>query len=240
MRGSPARSSSAPARRGPPASLEELRLRARGLGGRTVGALAQRLGDALPTDPVHAKGFVGGLIERGLGADPDAYDRPDFLALGVELKTVPVDAAGQPTASTFCCAIDMDGSTSVAWENARLARKLGHVLWVPVLEDPNVSHRQIMTPLWWKPDDREWKALRGDWEDLMGQIGAGQAAALTAYEGVALQVRPKGRNAQSRTVVPTEDGAGWGQPLGFYLRRRFVAAVLGRLRGTQQESISGH
>ena len=69
----------------------------------TIGAgLGTPLGD-LP--PLRAKGLAGTLIERALGASAGSTAEPDFPALGIELKTIPIDAAGRICESTFVCTI---------------------------------------------------------------------------------------------------------------------------------------
>ena len=117
-----------------PRSETELVIRARALAGRTIGEVAAELGLPCPLDLRRAKGFVGGLIERVLGADAGPRALPDFSALGVELKTLPVDAQGRPVESTFVCTIPLTEVANLEWEDSPVLRKLRRVLWVPVWE----------------------------------------------------------------------------------------------------------
>ena len=48
----------------PPASIDELLVRARALSGLVVGEVAARVARPLPADEKRAKGFVGDVIER--------------------------------------------------------------------------------------------------------------------------------------------------------------------------------
>ncbi|MBI3178429.1 MAG: DNA mismatch repair protein MutH, partial [Deltaproteobacteria bacterium] len=80
-----------------PAREEDLLRRASDLSGQSVGELAATLGVQVPSDLRHSKGLMGCLAELALGSEPKAGDGPDFPHLGIELKTVPVDAAGIPT-----------------------------------------------------------------------------------------------------------------------------------------------
>lgn len=217
-----------PCRMPPPANELELRLRAAALSGRTVGDLAAALRAELPPSNLRGKGFVGQLVEHALGADADAGERPDFVVLGIELKTVPMTTGGRPKESTFVCSIDLREAQHATWADSRLCRRLQAVLWVPV-QAANVAplaERTFGAPVLWRPTDGEREALRADWEDLMGAIGAGRGGSLTAHEGTVLQVRPKAAHARVRTVGPDADGAGSILPLGFYLRASFVGAVL--------------
>jgi DNA mismatch repair protein MutH len=217
----------APASRRPaPVNVRELELRAEALFGRTVAELARGLAVELPPDERRAKGFVGQLVERALGADPTAGDRPDFPDLGVELKTVPVDEAGVPVESTFCCSIRMDAADRSRWEESRLERRLRCVLWVPIqaARSAPLPDRRFGRARLWRPSPDELALLRADWEDLMGAIGAGRPP--SAHEGRVLQVRPKAATSEDRTVAPSEDGAEATLPLGFYLRPSFTRTLL--------------
>lgn len=213
-------------RRCAPESEEELILRAQMLAGRRVGQLAKALEVPLPDSPTRAKGFVGQLVELALGADPDAGERPDFVALGVELKTLPLNQKGVPAESTFCCTIDRHAAERACWEDSRLRQRLAKVLFVPVdaASTATLCERSFHDPLIWKPNNDDLRRLREDWVHLMGRLGAGLS--LSAHLGDVLQVRPKGRNASVRTAT----AVGNGQPVAFYLRARFTSELLSRMR----------
>jgi len=215
-------------RRPSPESLAELVVRAHALCGHTLGEVAAGLGVPVPSVRRSAKGFAGQLLELALGAAADAGDGPDFPALGVELKTIPLGARGQPIESTFVCAVSMAEAGREEWATSRLRRRLAHVLFVPLssarLGTP--GERRIGQARLWQPSPNEEALLRADWEDLMGAIGAGHAEELRAERGAALQVRPKAASARVRTVGIMPDGAGRVAPLGFYLRARFTAQLL--------------
>src|SRR5688500_18797590 len=86
-----------------PATESELMARARALSGMSLAELARQFGIAVPEAQLRAKGWVGQLLERALGATAGSRAKPDFEALGIELKTLPVDGRGQPKESTFVC-----------------------------------------------------------------------------------------------------------------------------------------
>ena len=211
-----------------PESLAELRLRAEALMGFRVGELASALGMVVPRSNLRSKGFIGQLVERALGADPGAGPRPDFVDLGVELKTIPVNREGKPTETTFCCSIRMADADREVWEDSRLRLRLQQVLWVPV-ESARLApleERRIGRAVLWRPTEAQGRSLRSDWEDLMGAIGSGRGGTLTAREGEALHVRPKAANAGVRTMAPGEEGVQLTLPLGFYLRTSFTGEIL--------------
>jgi DNA mismatch repair protein MutH len=215
-------------RRDRPQSIVELEIRARALAGHSVYQLATALEVRLPPEPARAKGFIGQLVELALGADPAAKDQPDFLNLGVELKTVPVDKHGKPVESTFCCSISMLQTAHEQWETSRLRRRLQHVLWLPVEASKlaPLPNRRFGTAILWTPSAAQEAALRADWEDHMGAIGSGQGAYLNARQGRVLQVRPKAAHARKRTLAPGDCGVEMALPLGFYLRATFTQQIL--------------
>lgn len=216
-----------PQRLAAPVSRRALEIRAHALAGHTVAELADALGVALPGASRRAKGFVGQLVERALGADPQARERPDFPELGVELKTIPVDAQNRPCASTFVCSIVMAQADAAEWEHATLAKRLACVLFVPVhqRQGQGLGARVFGRAKLWIPRPETALQLRADWEDLMGAIGSGRGDTLTAREGQYVQVRPKAANARVRTLGPSLDGVQSMLPLGFYLRPAFTRQI---------------
>lgn len=207
----------------PPRDLDELRLRAEALAGRTIEAIARELAIEIPVVGVRTKGKIGALVERALGASAGSQALPDFPHLGVELKTIPVDAALRPRESTYVCRIDLGEADRIEWRDSWVRAKLAHVLWVPIVEWHTVG-----APVFWRPSAEEEAILRADFEELMGTIGAGRIEDLTARDGVALQVRPKARDGRVRTIVYDRDGEPIATvPRGFYLRARFTGAVIG-------------
>lgn len=213
----------------PPASEAELLARATALVGRSLGELAQHVGIAPPGASRHAKGYAGALLEYLLGADAGPRPLPDFSALGIELKSIPVNAAGQPVESTFLCVAPVRGATGLRFEDSPVWKKLARVLWIPVEAEPALplAARRLGWPLLWSPDAADLRTLREDWEELMELLTAGGLDALDARVGRFLQVRPKAANA--RALTASHDGTGVPAatlPRGFYLRTRFTRRVL--------------
>lgn len=205
--------------------------RAAELAGRDLGEVARSLGLEPPADLRRHKGWVGNLLERALGADAASRDEPDFRALGVELKTVPVSAAGTPRESTFVCSITLDEMAGAEWERSRVRRKLSKVLWVPIEADRrlDLAARHVGSPLLWQPSAEEESDLRFDWDELAGVIGRGDVEALTGHLGRFLQVRPKAATSRSRRIGLDRDGARFAAlPRGFYLRAAFTGRLLRR------------
>ncbi|HEY6477136.1 MAG TPA: MutH/Sau3AI family endonuclease, partial [Polyangia bacterium] len=87
-------------------TLDALLAHARALVGVELSELADALGLPVPVGNVRTKGWSGQVIEQELGATVGGARGPDFAALGVELKTVPVDENLEPLESTAVCQID--------------------------------------------------------------------------------------------------------------------------------------
>jgi DNA mismatch repair protein MutH len=213
----------------PPGSEAELARRAASLSGLSLGELAGARGVPVPPDLRRAKGWVGQLIERALGATARSRAAPDFEALGIELKTLPVARDGTPCESTFVCTIDLVRIGEVDWERSLVRQKLARVLWVPVegSREIAVGARRIGAPLLWSPSPEDEAALRFDWEELAGLIGRGDVERISGHLGRYLQVRPKARDSRARRRgVDTEGAAFAALPRGFYLRAAFTGRIV--------------
>jgi DNA mismatch repair protein MutH len=212
-----------------PSSEIELLARARALAGLRLGELAERLERPVPVDLRRAKGFVGQLVELGLGATAASRAGPDFAELGVELKTLPVDASGRPVESTFVCTISLTEVGDIEWERSPVRAKLARVLFVPVegeRERP-VAERRLGTPLLWSPSAEEERELKFDWDELAGRIGRGDVESITGHLGRYLQVRPKAADSHARRRALDADGVAFqALPRGFYLRSLFTARIV--------------
>jgi DNA mismatch repair protein MutH len=86
--------------------LAALLAHARALVGIELAEIADGLGLPVPPGRVRTKGWPGQLIERELGVEAGGIRGPDFAALGIELKTVPVGPDLAPRESTAVCQID--------------------------------------------------------------------------------------------------------------------------------------
>jgi DNA mismatch repair protein MutH len=215
----------------PPATEQELLLRAAELAGLKLHELAARFEVPVPPDLRRAKGFVGGLLERALGATAGSRALPDFPDLHIELKTLPVDRAGVPLESTFVCTIPLTEIGDVEWADSRVRRKLSRVLWVPVEGERSIAvgERRIGQALLYRLSEADEALLRRDWEELAGLIGRGHVESLTGHLGQCLQIRPKAAHSRARRLGFDADGVPFAAlPRGFYLRPSFTRALLER------------
>lgn len=212
----------------PPTSEVELLNRAHALAGLTLDALADQMREILPTAALHAKGWIGTLLENALGADAGVRPTPDFTQLGVELKSIPVGADGQPRESTFVCTAPVTVPPEMQWENSTVHDKLHRVLWIPIESGAQkFGTRRIGWGFLWSPTPEQDAILRQDWQELIELIALGQWTQITARLGRYLQLRPKA--AHGRTLRAAVDDSGSPNqtlPRGFYLRATFTREIL--------------
>ena len=212
-----------------PRSEEELLARARAIAGESLAALARSQGVAVPRDSRRAKGWAGQLMEAYLGATAGSLSEPDFQLIGVELKTIPVNANGTPRESTYVCTVPLLGESSIDWRDSSVHRKLARVLWVPIVTDTATppGDRIIGSPLLWSPSTREASDLQADWQELMDMVCMGELESISAHHGTYLQIRPKAADSRSRRWGVGETGEHVRTlPRGFYLRPSFTRNIL--------------
>ncbi|EAR57099.1 DNA mismatch repair protein [Photobacterium sp. SKA34] len=214
-----------------PLTEQELLNRAQQLAGLTLGELADLAGIIPPADLKRDKGWVGQLLEWHLGATAGSKPVPDFIDLGIELKTIPIGYNGKPLETTFVCVAPLIGVQGLRWEMSHIRHKLSRVLWIPVEGERDIplANRHVGSPLIWSPSIEEDAQLKQDWEELMDMIVLGQVEHITARHGEVLQLRPKAANSK----VLTEAYGANGQPIktlprGFYLKTHFTAEILAR------------
>ncbi|AJO91708.1 DNA mismatch repair protein MutH [Haemophilus influenzae] len=212
-----------------PQTLEQLLAQAQSIAGLTFGELADELHIPVPIDLKRDKGWVGMLLERALGATAGSKAEQDFSHLGVELKTLPINAEGYPLETTFVSLAPLVQNSGVKWENSHVRHKLSCVLWMPIEGSRHIPlrERHIGAPIFWKPTAEQERQLKQDWEELMDLIVLGKLDQITARIGEVMQLRPKGANSRSVTKGIGKNGEIIDTlPLGFYLRKEFTAQIL--------------
>ncbi|HHE9472008.1 DNA mismatch repair endonuclease MutH [Haemophilus influenzae] len=212
-----------------PQTLEQLLSQAQSIAGLTFGELADELHIPVPIDLKRDKGWVGMLLERALGATAGSKAEQDFSHLGVELKTLPINAEGYPLETTFVSLAPLVQNSGVKWENSHVRHKLSCVLWMPIEGSRHIPlrERHIGAPIFWKPTTEQERQLKQDWEELMDLIVLGKLDQITARIGEVMQLRPKGANSRAVTKGIGKNGEIIDTlPLGFYLRKEFTAQIL--------------
>lgn len=213
----------------PPQSVAELMQRAHEMAGLTLGQLANLHNIPVPNNLKRDKGWIGQLIEHELGAIAGSKPEQDFLHLGIELKTIPVDANGKPMETTYVTVAPLIDIQGLRWQDSVVYHKLQRVLWIPVEGDRSiaVADRHVGTPILWTPSQQEFEMIRQDWEEIMELIALGKVEQITARHGEVLQLRPKGASSRSVTLSIAQDGQNkLTNPRGFYLKIAFTHQIL--------------
>ncbi|MFI4963386.1 MAG: DNA mismatch repair endonuclease MutH [Legionellales bacterium] len=218
------------AQKTPPKTEEELLNRCQNIEGLSFAQLGLSLGLLIPENPNHRKGWIGQAIELVLGADASTKALPDFQALGIELKTLPIATSGRPTESTFITSIPLLTIHKQNWQTSLCYAKLKRVLWMSVEGDTAIpyAHRRIGRAFLWSPNEAQELVLAADWNYLTLQMTTGQLESLDATSGEYLQVRPKAADGKSLCFgFDAEGNKVKTLPRGFYLRSMFTAQILG-------------
>lgn len=213
----------------PPKSISELMDRVNSIAGYSLAELASLENLEPPDSLLYAKGWTGQLIERCLGASAGSRAEPDFPGLGIELKTIPLSAKGQPKESTYVCTVPLENGGPVNWHQSWVRQKLNHVLWIPFEADPaiEVGQRRIGSGILLHLTEQQDAVLRQDWEEHMELISTGRIDEINAQHGTYLQVRPKAADSTVLRDTTNQDGDRVRTlPRGFYLRTAFTAEIL--------------
>ncbi|MCL1123120.1 DNA mismatch repair endonuclease MutH [Shewanella surugensis] len=216
----------------PPQSTAELMERADSMAGLSLGLLAHSHNIVVPKNLKRNKGWVGQLIEHELGAIAGSKPEPDFINLGIELKTIPINHHGKPMETTYVTTAPLLNIQGLTWEKSVVCHKLQQVLWVPVQGERHtpIAERQIGTPILWQPSTEETQQIKQDWEEIMELIALGQVEKITARHGEVLQLRPKAANSKILTESIGENGQLiLTNPRGFYLKIAFTHQILSQL-----------
>jgi DNA mismatch repair protein MutH len=212
-----------------PATKKELMERAGKLTGITIQQLANDMGIDIPQSMTHSKGWIGTLLEHSLGAEAASAPEPDFINLGIELKTIPIDVKGKPKESTYICVVQLEPTALSSWDTSLVKHKLSEVLWVPIESSKTipVPLRRIGAPVLWKPDMNQEMQLKEDWQELSDMVALGNLDKISSSMGKVLQIRPKAANARSLTKDKNQTGKNsLTLPRGFYLRPSFTYSII--------------
>lgn len=181
-----------------------------------------------PNSRLNTKGWLGKTLELLLGATAGSLSLPDFIELGIELKTIPLLENGTPKESTYVCTAPVP-ITEPSWETSRVLAKLRKVLWFPYFYNKQIAFENqcLSTPFLWSPNAQQYLKLKSDWEELVERINLGKIESLSAHIGECLQIRPKASSAKIQTLFINIDGEQCSTtPKGFYLRPSFTKEII--------------
>ena len=217
----------------PPADIEQLLQRVQMIAGMTLSSLAGAINIEMPENLHREKGWVGQFIEKLLGATAGNKPEPDFINLGIELKTLPINSKGNPSESTYVCVVPLSHTAGLSWDNSVVKAKLKHVLWIPIEADKGLAlgQRRVGMGILWKPDVEIEAKLATDYNEFIDRISLGKVESITADQGELLQIRPKAANSSALTEGIGDQGQSIKTlPRGFYLRPAFTRQIIKQWR----------
>jgi len=206
-------------------SETELSDRCKDIEGLSFSQLANSLQLTIPAEQSKRKACTGLAIELALGTTAGNKSIPDFVNLGIELKTLPLNDQGKPAESTFVTSIPLLTIHQQSWSSSQCRCKLKRVLWLPIEGDTKIpfEHRRIGRGFLWSATESEELILANDWNDLTLMISTGRLEEIDASMGEYLQIRPKAANAKSLCYGYDSEGSKTlTLPRGFYLRPGFT------------------
>lgn len=213
----------------PPKTLAQLLDRVNAIAGMNLGDVALEHGFKTPEHLLREKGWVGQLLEHVLGASAGSLPEPDFMELGIELKTLPISNNGTPLETTFISVAPLTDVTGLTFEQSTVYKKLKHVLWLPILAERDIApvDRVIGSGFLWQPNNAQLAQLKRDWEELIDMIALGQIEQVNGHYGEVLQLRPKAANSKVLTDAIGKNGERIQTlPRGFYLKTQFTRQIL--------------
>lgn len=202
----------------------QLLQRAQQLCGFTLARLAREIGQPLPVNSSRAKGWTGQAIEQFLGAPSGSLAQADFPELGIELKTIPVNAQGLPAETTYVTTLNPSALRQQQWVESVVYQKLAKVLWVPIEGDRRIAFasRRVGMPCLWQPSPEQAAQLQQDWQEIRDAVCLGQLEELTSRSGEYLHIRPKAAHGK----VLQQHGVKQTLPRGYYLRTALTRQIL--------------
>ncbi len=138
------------------------------------------------------KGWVGMLLELYLGAMAGSKPEQDFPELGIELKTIPVDAAGKPLETTLSASPRLPVTAASLGQQPRspqVGARLVDTGRRRTADPAGRTPRRLAAAV--EPSAAEEESLRRDWEELMDLIVLGHVERITARHGECCSCAPK-------------------------------------------------
>lgn len=216
-------------------SISQLLKRAESLEGLTVQSLLKDVGfEDVSFNRSKSKGLIGKLTEIFLGASCSNDALPDFIELGVELKTLPITKNGEVIESTFVTsAINLDLLRQQTWETSSVKKKLNQVLWVPY--DGETAKQDVLLSRFARPFLVELTAademvLSEDFYELKEYLLLGKNDKASAKVGRYLQLRPKAAHSKvlQKVCLLNSEHEFYMVPKGFYLRKIFTQKLVSK------------
>jgi DNA mismatch repair protein MutH len=131
--------------------------------------LSMALGVALPKDPVRRKAAGGHIVETLLEIARNSIPKPDLIALGTEVKTIPLNTKSLPRQWTKISAFNLATTKKEPdFRRSSPFTKLRCVLFVPIMkaDNENPDFWYLRPPFLWLPTEEQLAMLEADYERI--------------------------------------------------------------------------
>lgn len=183
--------------------------------------------------PSSNKGFGGNLVDAILGADAGNEPAPDVSSLGIEIKTIPIEAGPSVQWPTKVTAMNYADVATTQWAESTVFHKLRTVLFVPIVKYDTSSpdHWYIRRPFLWLPSQEILKQLEHDYNSVrklvldhhFDDIHSGRPP---NGQGKYLMVKPAAAKGSSRRQYVVDGQSYSLQPKAWMLRESFTEPIL--------------
>lgn len=180
-------------------SIESILEHAKKLKGKT---LRQACEDEIQEHGYSGKGNFGQLLEKYyFGYEPNSTAEPDFIEVGVELKSSPLkklkNGQFRSKERLVLNIINYFDAIKEDFENSSFWRKNAHLLLVFYLHKKGIESIDYLIKLVdeWKFPDEDLKIIRHDWELINNKIKSGRAHELSEGDTFYLGACTKGSTA---------------------------------------------
>ncbi|QQG46936.1 MAG: hypothetical protein HYZ30_00645 [Candidatus Azosocius agrarius] len=121
-----------------------------------------------------SRGYVGQVVERFFNNQNGNKSQCDFLNLGIELKTLPLNVKNEPLNPIFICSLSPN-LRSLEWKYSNLYNKIKHILWVPYYKFNNcdIFSYKFLKPFFFKINLSQEIVIKADWYNLMNLFYSG-------------------------------------------------------------------
>lgn len=181
--------------------------RASWLTGKSFGQVLSRCVGPVTLD-VAKKSTAGHLIESYFGISPNSKSEADFVAAGIELKTVPVKRIGAKDGKvlerTSITMVDFMSLPKEEWQRATVRKKLSGILFVFCERDRTrpMEEWRVLGLSEWSPADTVEPQLRADWEYGRDLVRLGRAEHISESGGKILGMATKGPGGEKTVPQP--------------------------------------
>jgi DNA mismatch repair protein MutH len=168
--------------------------------GKTIGELA-----GLFKVPNKSKSFCAMVIRRCLGAKSPNSRIEEFEKMGIAIKTVRLDADGNPREAMSFPKMDYMDIADEEWEDSDFFSQIQRLFIVPLYSKGRTQTKEdvLGEAFFWSPMMEQMKTIKEEWEMYRDEIKAGKADSLTvASKTLMVHVRPHALDSDDKEEAP--------------------------------------